>query len=118
MEPYMIATPAAELQSRIDKLQRQLQLKGVQAALIVQKTDLFYFSGTSQQGWLYVPEAGAPLLMVFKDYERARRESTLAEVVSLVSPKSIPALLGERGYPLPAFGLQVIPFRAGAGITF
>lgn len=112
MEPYMTATPAAELHSRIEKLQRQLQHRGVQAALIVQKTDLFYFSGTSQQGWLYVPEEGEPVLMVFKDYERARLESTLPEVISVLSPKNIPSLIQERGYPLPAvlgMELDVLP---------
>lgn len=112
MEPYVSATPAAELQSRIDKLQQALQHRGVQAALIVQKTDLFYFSGTSQQGWLYVPENGKPVLMVFKEYDRARLESELEEVVSLVSPKKIPPLLRDRGWPLPAvlgMELDVLP---------
>jgi len=106
------ATPAGELQARIARLQQELREKEVQGALIVQKTDLFYFSGTSQQGWLYVPASGAPLLMVFKEFERARLESQLGEVVSLVSPKKIPDQLRQRGLPLPAalgMELDVLP---------
>ncbi len=108
MEAYRMATPAAELQARIEKLQLAMAEKKVQGALIVQKTDLFYFSGTSQQGWLYVPAEGKPLLMVFKEFERARGESALEDVVSLVSVKKIPGLLQERGYALPAvLGLEL-----------
>ncbi len=112
METSFLATPVAELQQRIASLQQSLQKKGLQAALIVQKTDLFYFSGTSQQGWLYVPHEGKPLLMIFKEYARARRESMLEQVVSLVSPKKIPSLLQERGYDLPSvlgMELDVLP---------
>ncbi len=105
-------TPASELYARVEKLQHSLQKKDCDAALIVQKTDLFYFSGTSQQGWLYVPVEGAPLLMVFKEYERAVAESELHEVVSLVSPKKMPEALVERGYVLPktiGMELDVLP---------
>ena len=105
-------TPATELQQRISALQQAMHNRAIQAALIVQKTDLFYFSGTSQQGWLYVPAAGEPLLMVFKEYERAVQESALIDVVSLVSPKKIPEQLGERGLAMPAvlgMELDVLP---------
>lgn len=104
--------PGPELQDRIASLQQRLQAKEVQGALIIQKTDLFYFSGTSQQGWLYIPAEGTPLLMVFKEYERAVAESGLEDVISLVSPKKIPECLQERGYTLPSLlgmELDVLP---------
>jgi len=106
------ATPASELQMRITQLQNMLQENKVQAALIVQKTDLYYFSGTSQQGWLYVPDSGEPLLMVFKEFERAQQESQLATVISLLSPKQIPDQIQQRGIPLPTvlgMELDVLP---------
>ncbi len=112
MKRYASATPAEELESRIDRLQLAMQKKNVEATLIVQKTDLFYFSGTSQQGWLYVPAQGKPLLMVFKEYDRALLESGLDEIISVVSPKKIPQRLQERGYPLPqvlGMELDVLP---------
>lgn len=112
MIPEVIATPASELDSRIGKLQEALANKGVDAALIVQKTDFYYFTGTAQQGWLYVPVGGRPLLMIFKEYERARQESGLERIVSLISPKEIPALLTEHGHQLPkrlGMELDVLP---------
>ncbi len=112
MDSYQKITPGAELQDRIVKLQLSLQKKDIGAALIVQKTDLFYFSGTSQQGWLYVPAEGVPLLIVFKEYERAVVESELHDIVSLVSPKKIPKMLQDRGYVLPktlGMELDVLP---------
>ena len=108
VELYTPGAPLQELQARIEKLQKAIQDKGVGGALIVQKTDLFYFASTSQQGWLYVPEFGLPLLMVFKEFDRARIESTLEQVISVVSPKKIPGILAERGYQLPAvLGLEL-----------
>ncbi len=97
-----------ELKARIDKLQQELQAKQVDAALIIQKTDLFYFSATSQHGWLYIPDSGKPLLMVFKDFERARAETVLAQVESIASPKKIPEMLAYYGYHQPAtLGLEL-----------
>ncbi len=90
--------PAAEIEARVDNLQKALLEADFDAALIVQKTDLFYFSGTSQQGYLYIPDDGEPLLMVFKDFERARLESPLSRVVPIGSPRAIPELLAQYGY--------------------
>ena len=85
-----------------------MQEKGISGALIIQKTDLFYFASTSQQGWLYVPESGAPLLLIFKEFDRARVESTLEDIVSVVSPKKIPEVLADHGYSLPSvLGLEL-----------
>lgn len=104
--------PAPELAARIGKLQQAIAGKGQDGALILQKTDLFYFSGTSQQGWLYVPVQGKPILMVFKEYQRALTESALEEIVSLVGIKKIPEILANYGYPSPAvlgMELDVLP---------
>ena len=104
--------PAHELTARIAKLQQALATAGQDGALIVQKTDLFYFSGTSQQGWLYVPAHGQPILMIFKEFDRALEESSLDQVVSLVGLKKIPEVLAGFGYPAPAvvgMELDVLP---------
>lgn len=108
MEQYSAGPPAAELAARIGKLQSALQKKEVDGALILQKTDLYYFAGTSQQGWLYIPADGRPLLMVFKEFDRAVIESSLENVVSLVSPKKIPETLQDQGCILPStLGLEL-----------
>lgn len=99
---------AAELGGRIDRLQQALLEKDVDGALIVQKTDLFYFSATSQQGYLYVPCEGEPLLMVFKDFDRARQESPLAQVVQIGSPRKLPEIIASHGLGSPqVLGLEL-----------
>ncbi len=102
----------AELNIRITKLQKIVAEKKMDGVLIVQKTDLFYFSGTAQQGWLYIPSGGQPLLMVFKEYDRACAESPLTEIVSILSNKKIPGCLAEYGYRHPSLlgmELDVLP---------
>jgi Xaa-Pro aminopeptidase len=108
VEIYTPGAPVQELRARIAKLQTAMQKKGINGTLIIQKTDLFYFASTSQQGWLYIPDSGAPLLLIFKEFDRARVESTLEDIVPVVSPKKIPEVLADYGYPLPAvLGLEL-----------
>ncbi|MDK9709149.1 MAG: Xaa-Pro peptidase family protein [Desulforhopalus sp.] len=95
------SVPVQELEIRIKNLQQAIAVNGLDSALIVQKTDLFYFSGTSQQGWLYVPVTGKPILMVYKEYERALAESSLGQIVSIVGIKKIPETIAGFGYPQP-----------------
>ena len=90
-------TPADEIQRRVAGLQRILAQRELDGALILQRVDLFYFTGTLQQGSLYVPAAGEPLLMVNKVLARARAESALDRIVPLASPGTIPDRLKQAG---------------------
>jgi Xaa-Pro dipeptidase len=104
--------PRRELYERIARLQSVLCEKNIEGALIIQKTDLFYFGATSQQGWLYVPAEGEPLLMIFKEFERAKTESPLDEVVSITGSKKIPSILSDYNYRFSAtlgMELDVLP---------
>ncbi|MDA3789826.1 MAG: Xaa-Pro peptidase family protein [Desulfobacula sp.] len=119
MIEYSMSTPESELKSRIVNLQQRLGENKVDGVLILQKTDLFYYSGTAQQGWLYIPASEDPLLMVFKDYERARQESGMRRVVSLVSPKEIPETLLAFGYGIPKnLGLELDVLTANHYLLF
>lgn len=112
MARYKVSVPDDELSARLVKLQESLAAKGIDGALIVQKTDLFYFAATSQQGWLYVPVAGKAILMIFKEFDRARRESPLEDILSVNSVKEIPKMLAEYGYrspPVLGLELDVLP---------
>jgi len=44
---------------------------------------------------------GDPVFMVFKDIDRARAESGLEQILSLISPKKIPDTLEGLGISLP-----------------
>jgi Xaa-Pro aminopeptidase len=105
-------TPEAEIQDRIKKLQAELQKGQVEAALILQRVDLYYFTGTVQQANLFVPVEGEPILLANRNFERARRETAIDKVVPLKSLKKIPELLKQNGYRLPAtlgMELDVLP---------
>ncbi len=107
-----LITPLNEIEQRIASLQGAMQKRSVDGVLILQKTDLFYFAATSQQGYLYVPVEGQPLLMIFKDFERAKIESSIQDIVSLVSVKKIPQVFAEFNYVLPrtlGMELDVLP---------
>ncbi len=106
------STPKTEIDNRIKKLQRRLLQEGIDGALILQNTDLFYFSGTIQQSHLYIPAQGRPLLMVRKSMERAEEESPLASILPLDSPKQLMTLIRENGLKPPAvlgMELDVLP---------
>lgn len=112
MASYTRGVPENELKQRLDTFQSVLGNAGMDAAIIVQKSDFFYFTGTAQQGWLYVPKEGRPLLMIFKEFDRAKIESPLERIVSLVSIKKIPGILDKFGYPRPqtlGMELDVLP---------
>jgi Xaa-Pro dipeptidase len=87
------STPRPELDRRIRKFQERLVQDGMDGALIVQRTDLYYFSGTVQKCHLFIPAEGRPLLMAQKSFDRARRESRLGLIIPLKSLKQIPDLI-------------------------
>lgn len=108
----MRITPRSELQSRIEKLQNLMQQQGLDAVLMLQNADLFYFTGTIQQGILYVPASGEPLYLVRKDLDRARMECGLKEILPFKSPRDLPGILSDFGYTMPktaGMELDVLP---------
>lgn len=70
------------------------------------------FAGTSQRSHLFIPAEGDPVLLVKKNYERARMESTLPEVISLGNVKGLlhqlEAINGHKPGRL-GFELDVLP---------
>lgn len=108
----MRITPSSELEYRYRKLQQYMNEEGLDAVIIVQNADLFYFTGTIQSGNFYVPREGKPLYMVRKDFMRARMESGLKDIVSFSTMKDIPGILAEYGCPQPeriGMELDVLP---------
>jgi Xaa-Pro dipeptidase len=90
-----------EIYSRAQRFQKRLSALGLDGALIVEKTDLYYFSGTKQDGHLFIPVEDEPVLMVRKDFERAVSESPLEEILSLTGYSELPHLIskGDNIYP-------------------
>ncbi len=59
--PYKV--PASEIESRRLKIQQELRQNDIDGLFIVQRVDLFYFSGTAQNGYMYIPAEGQPTLV-------------------------------------------------------
>ncbi len=105
-------TPPKEIRTRITKLQSELAHNQMDGALVVQRADLFYFTGTIQMANLYVPVDGDPILMVYKSLERAVADSPIERIVPLRSPKKIPDTLKDHGLKSPkllGMELDVLP---------
>ena len=113
------AAPAGELSARISRFQDRLKTQGFDGALVIQKADLFYYTGTTQTGWLYVPCDGDAVFMVFKDVARARAETSLSRVIPVLSPRKIPGILKSAGLDLPeTLGLELDVLPAAQFLLF
>jgi Xaa-Pro aminopeptidase len=104
----MPPTPRDEVERRIDALQRHLRATSLDAALIAQNIDLFYFTGSMQSGVLIVPANGQAVYAVRRVLERARKDSPLSQIVPLESYRQLPALVrAAAGGPARRIGLEL-----------
>ncbi len=107
-------TPREEVEQRITRFQELLRRSDIQGALISQNADLFYFSGTIQRSYLFIPAQGKPLLAVQKDFERALKESPLEQILPLKSNRQLSQVLAKLGYSLRGrigLELDVLPAK-------
>jgi Xaa-Pro dipeptidase len=106
--------PQEELENRLTWLRSGMEREGMEAFLVVQKMDFYYLSGTTQNGLLFVPLEGKPLLMIRREVERARVESPLEEVLEFKSVRDLPSLIRDHWGGLPqilGLELDVLPVR-------
>jgi len=101
----MNSVPKEETQRKVETFQSYLLSRNLQAALIFQNVDLFYFSGTIQSSILFIPAEGEPILMIQKGYERARAESSLENLVPLEDRGRIKNILS--GFKMEKAGLEL-----------
>ena len=85
--------PASEIRRRKAAIQSELRRSEMDGLFIVQRVDLFYFSGTAQNGFLYMPAEGEPLLCIKKYMPRAQKESPLENIVEVGSINDVPGRL-------------------------
>ena len=104
-------TPKTEIGARIRALQGMLSRDGVDGAILVQNADLFYFTGSIQQGVLFVPAGADPVYFVRRVYERALEEAAIDRIVRIVSPKEIPSYFEKQktSFGTIGFELDVMP---------
>lgn len=103
----MASTPRSELDGRVARLQAEMPKGDLDAVLVLQNADLFYFAGTVQEAFLFIPAQGEAVLLVRKSYERAKQESALETIIPYRNPREIPDLLKAQGVPrLSRVGLE------------
>ena len=107
-------TPGDEIFSRISALKTQMQIAGVDALFLTHKPDIYYFSGTAQDCYLYLSLEREPLLFVKRYLPRAELETSIREIVPILSVKEIPDKIRDAHKCLPSsMGLayDVVPVR-------
>ncbi len=99
--------PKSEIEDRIKRL--QAQMGDMDGAILFHSVDVCYFSGTAQDGLVYIPKDGKPTVMMRRSLERAKQESPLE-----ISPlKNLRNLKSDLGVPSDAtIGLEwdVLPY--------
>ncbi|NOU92633.1 M24 family metallopeptidase [Paenibacillus sp. LMG 31456] len=66
-----------EFAKRIQRLQDRLQEKRIDGCMITQNVDIYYFTGSMQTGYLFVPSAGEALFFVRRSVVRAQGEAAV-----------------------------------------
>ncbi len=100
-------TPYEELKKRITRLQAAMRKKETGAVLLIQRADLFYFSGTGQNGLLFVPAEGEPTLIIKKSVARAQQESALDNIIPFPGWEGLVDLVEKNIPPLSSLGLEL-----------
>ncbi|MFP3879763.1 MAG: M24 family metallopeptidase [Dehalococcoidia bacterium] len=91
-------TPGEEIHSRIARLQEVLGDDDIGGALVSQNVDLFYFAGTIQRSFLFIPAEGEAVLAVQGNLDRALEESSLGRVIPVRNSRQLAQALSDFGY--------------------
>ena len=101
--------PAEEIARRLIAFRAALVEASIDAALIVEATDLIYLTGVMADAHLLVPANDDPILLVRRSLERVQAESPLEDVRPFRSFKELPPLIAELGAKRVGLELDVLP---------
>jgi len=107
-------TPKSEISNRISCLKEKMEKKNLHAVFLTHKPDIYYFSGTAQDCYLYISLDNDPLLFVKRYFPRAEKESCLKNIIQISSIKQIPEKIENFHMKMPlncGFAFDVIPVR-------
>jgi Xaa-Pro aminopeptidase len=111
---FLAKISSEEIRNRVNHLQSQLNEHKISAALITQNVDIFYYTGTMQNGLLYIPQSGDAVFYVKKSVTRAMEESSV-EVEALGRMRSLGERIKKRFGQPDVVGLEfdVLPYQLG-----
>ncbi len=113
MEKFKV--PESEIVGRRKAIQKEMQLSNIDGTFISQRVDQFYFTGTAQNGYLYIPAEGEALLFIKKYLPRAQEESSLKNIIGINSIREVPGRIIDFYGRLPdalAFEFDVLPVKS------
>lgn len=106
-----------ELKNRVTVLQQKLRDKSIEAAIIAQNADLFYFTGTVQGEYLYIPNEGEVILFVLQGNKRVKSETPLQRVIEFRRTADLFEIIKKEKDDLPkelGLELDILPYRTAA----
>lgn len=107
MRNYDIAPVSEkEIKKRISSLQAKLRTCDLPGCLILDNINTFYYTGTMQNGALFVPESGDPIFFIRRSLERGKQESPLKKLLKFKRFKEIPPTLDSYDYGFPRLGID------------
>lgn len=89
--------PGSELEQRLDRFRAIMGRNEPEweLALIIGKINQYYFTGTMQEGLLFIPRGGEPAFYVRRSYERAVDESLFSNIRPMDSYRDAAAAMGK-----------------------
>lgn len=109
-----VTTPETEIKHRISTVRQFMAGQGIPGLFFTHKPDIFYFSGTAQDCYLFVSQDHDPLLFVRRHLPRALEETPLRNVIHISSVRDIPVKIRELNGGVPAvcgLAFDVVPHR-------
>jgi Xaa-Pro aminopeptidase len=98
--------PPEEIYNRVSKLQGALCEMSIDGALILDRVNMYYYSGTMQQGVVCVPAEGEPVFLIRRSVERGQRETPLKRIVPLKGFSELGSVLEGHGMQTESLGLD------------
>ncbi len=89
----MHKVPCQEVKEHVSRFQEAMRENGIDAALILQGADMFYLSGTVQDGVLCVPAEGEPAIFVRRCFSRAKSDVMFGRVIQFSRFPELPSLI-------------------------
>ncbi len=110
--------PKSELDRRRAVFQKKLGDRNIGGALVALNSSMYYFAGTLQCQYLYIPMEGECLGLVRKNMERARQETDIP-MVTMGRFNTIAMLIAENYGRLPEYiGLELDVLPAALYLRF
>ncbi len=106
--------PQTEISTRIENIKAGMAKTDLEAILLTYKPDIFYFSGTAQDCYLYISAHAEPILFVRRYMPRARFETGISHVVRIGSMRDMPKRIEDVHQHLPeslGLALDVVPVK-------